>query len=150
MYRCVSAYALELRLSCTDPLVWSVLKQETIPGVSHRLCTWFGCALFILWLLQWQHTNHTIAMDLIVYPNYIFIRDLTPGFNGLGKGNCKTRRETFIFWDLVRFILEDWQWYGRIWGQWVAAKPQKDETKCNPCVYIAFCAVYVWFAGSTG
>ena len=26
--------------------------------------------------------------------NYIFILDLTPGFNGLGKGNSKTRRET--------------------------------------------------------
>ena len=32
---------------------------------------------------------------------YIFILDLTPGFNGLGKGNCKTRRKTFKFWDLV-------------------------------------------------
>ena len=27
--------------------------------------------------------------------NYIFIFDLTPGFTGLGKENCKTRRETF-------------------------------------------------------
>ena len=24
--------------------------------------------------------------------NYIFILDLTPGFNGLGKDNCKTRQ----------------------------------------------------------
>ena len=39
--------------------------------------------------------------------NYIFILDLTPGFNGLGKGNCKTRRETLTFGDLVRFILRD-------------------------------------------
>ena len=31
--------------------------------------------------------------------NYIFILDLTPGFNGLGKDNCKTRRETFKHWD---------------------------------------------------
>ena len=37
----------------------------------------------------------------------MFILDLTPNFNGLGKGNCKPRRETFRFWDLVRFILED-------------------------------------------
>ena len=29
--------------------------------------------------------------------NYIFILDLTPGFFGLGKDNCKTRRETFNF-----------------------------------------------------
>ena len=31
--------------------------------------------------------------------NYIFILDLTPGFIGLGKDNCKTRREVFKFGD---------------------------------------------------
>ena len=38
--------------------------------------------------------------------NYIFILDLTPGFNGLVKGNCKMRRESFKCWYLVRLILE--------------------------------------------
>ena len=38
--------------------------------------------------------------------NNIFILDLTPGFIELGKDNCKTKRETFRFWDLVRLILE--------------------------------------------
>ena len=38
--------------------------------------------------------------------NYVFILDLTPGFIGLGKDNCKTRRETFKFGDLVRLILD--------------------------------------------
>ena len=38
--------------------------------------------------------------------NYIFILDLTPGFNGLGKDNCKTRRESFTFWSLLRLIFE--------------------------------------------
>ena len=38
--------------------------------------------------------------------NYIFIFDLTPGFNGLGKDNCKTRRETFKFGDLVYYIFD--------------------------------------------
>ena len=38
--------------------------------------------------------------------NYIFILDLTLGFIGLGKDNCKTSRETFKFGDLVRLILE--------------------------------------------
>ena len=33
--------------------------------------------------------------------NCIFILDLTPGFNGLGKDNCRTRWETFRFWDSV-------------------------------------------------
>ena len=38
--------------------------------------------------------------------NYIFILDLTPGFNILHKDNGKTRREAFQFWNLVRLKLE--------------------------------------------
>ena len=38
--------------------------------------------------------------------NYIFILNLTPDFNGMGKDNHKMRREAFKFWDLVRLILE--------------------------------------------
>ena len=34
--------------------------------------------------------------------NNIFILDLAPGFIGLGKDSCKTRRETFTFWELLR------------------------------------------------
>ena len=36
--------------------------------------------------------------------NCIFILNLTPNFNGLSKDNCKTRRETFKFWDVVQLI----------------------------------------------
>ena len=42
--------------------------------------------------------------------NYIFIPDLTYGFNGLGKDNCKMRWETFGFWNLMHLILEVWQY----------------------------------------
>ena len=42
--------------------------------------------------------------------NYIFILNLTPGINGLGKDKCKKRQETFKFLDLVWIILEIW-WY---------------------------------------
>ena len=42
-------------------------------------------------------------------PNHIFIIGLTPGFNGLGKDNCKTWRETFKFWNLVHPISEIWR-----------------------------------------
>ena len=35
------------------------------------------------------------------YFNYIFILYLTPGFNGLDKDSCKTRRETFKVWHLM-------------------------------------------------
>ena len=38
--------------------------------------------------------------------NYIFILNLTPGFNGLSEDNCTRIQETFKFWDLVRLILE--------------------------------------------
>ena len=38
--------------------------------------------------------------------NYIFILNLTPGFNGLSEDNCKRIQETFKLWDLVRLILE--------------------------------------------
>ena len=37
---------------------------------------------------------------------YIFIIDLTPGFNWLHNNNYKTEREKFKLWDLVRFILD--------------------------------------------
>ena len=43
--------------------------------------------------------------------NYIFILHLTLGLNMLGKDNCKPRRETFRFWDLVRVILEILRYY---------------------------------------
>ena len=42
--------------------------------------------------------------------NYIFILDLTPGFSGLGKDNCKTRRETGNLGELVRLMLEIWRY----------------------------------------
>ena len=39
--------------------------------------------------------------------NYIFILHFTPGFNGLGKDNYKTRRDTFMFRDWMRLIYCD-------------------------------------------
>ena len=47
--------------------------------------------------------------------NYIFILNLTRGLNGLGKGNYKTRRETFTLWDLVRLIAKVWRYCWTIW-----------------------------------
>ena len=39
--------------------------------------------------------------DAILLIGYIFILDLTPGFNRLNKDNGKTRRESFQFCDLI-------------------------------------------------
>ena len=44
---------------------------------------------------------------------YILNCDLTHVFSGLGKDNCKTRRETFKFCDLLSFILQVWISFGR-------------------------------------
>ena len=41
--------------------------------------------------------------------NYIFILNLTHGFNRLGEDNCKTRQEACKFWDLMCLISEIWQ-----------------------------------------
>ena len=57
----------------------------------------------------WSHRCSWSSADRHCY-NYIFILDFTPGFNGLGKDNCKTRRETFKFWDSVQLILDIWQY----------------------------------------
>ena len=42
-----------------------------------------------------DHSNVSGSIACRRCSNYIFILDLTPSFNGLGKDNRKTRRETF-------------------------------------------------------
>ena len=56
-----------------------------------------------------DHSDEVGASPVGAAP-HIFILDSTPGFNRLHKDNCKTRWETFKFWDLVCLILEIW-WY---------------------------------------
>ena len=60
---------------------------------------------FSRWLNCWS-LRCSWSIDCRRCSNYIFILNLTPGFNGLGKDNCKVGREAFKFWDLVRLILE--------------------------------------------
>ena len=48
--------------------------------------------------------------------NYIFILNLTLGFNWLVKDNCKTRWETFKFWDLMHLILEILRYMHILWN----------------------------------
>ena len=47
--------------------------------------------------------------------NHIFILNLTPGFNGLGKDIYKMRREAFKFWDSVRLIIETLRYCEYLW-----------------------------------
>ena len=51
-----------------------------------------------------DHPDEVGASPVSAAP--IFILNLTPGFSGLGRDNCKTRRESFKFGDLVHLILE--------------------------------------------
>ena len=51
-----------------------------------------------------SNIRRTLVGNEIV-DHYIFILNLTPGFNGLGKDDCKARQEIFMFGDSVRLIL---------------------------------------------
>ena len=83
------------------------------------------------WLLTAYHQTNVIGLiSILLYRKVSNIRrtlmgnklvvgaaptassfsNLTPCFNGLGKNNRKTRRETFMFWDWVRLILDNWRY----------------------------------------
>ena len=47
--------------------------------------------------------------------NYIFILDLRPYFNGVGR-DYKTRRKTFRFCVLFRFVLEVWRYVYQLYS----------------------------------
>ena len=53
-----------------------------------------------------DHSDVVGASPVGTAPTDIFILDLTPGFSGIGRDNCKTRWESFEFCDLVQLILE--------------------------------------------
>ena len=65
---------------------------------SHMNRQWNYWSLRCSWSIACRHCS-----------NYIFILDLTPGFNILHKDNCKMRRETFKFGYLVCFIIDTWR-----------------------------------------
>ena len=53
-----------------------------------------------------DHSDVVGASPVGAAPTTSSFFDLTPGLKGLGKDNCKTRRETFNFGDLVHLILQ--------------------------------------------
>ena len=69
--------------------------------------------------------------------NYIFILDLTSGFKGLGKGDFKTRWESFKFWDLVRLILETLLYFQYLFVLIHVAECDYERFQClSPLLYI--------------
>ena len=77
---------------------WPFTKCEISCQTSNITCTFDGNkivgSLRCIWSIAYRCCS-----------TYIFILDLTPGFNILGGGNRKTRQESFRFWDLVCLIL---------------------------------------------
>ena len=61
---------------------------------------------------KWNYSSIRCSWSIVYRrcPHYIFILDFTPGFDGLVKANCKTRRETFKFWNLMRLLIEMWRY----------------------------------------
>ena len=59
---------------------------------------------------EFAHLSKSSVIACRRCSNSIFILNLTPGVNGLGRDNYKTIRETFMFWDWVRLILENWRY----------------------------------------
>ena len=81
-----------------------ILKLALHIWLTHICVIQLGCR-------QTSNVSHTLDSRLEQrLTNNILILDLTPGFNALGKFNCKTRRGTFKCCDLVWLILEAW-WY---------------------------------------
>ena len=93
-------------------IIIHVLKLHVTPRIEGqvKLMLWMRhvqsdlCRQLAYWSLRFSWSSACRS-------NYVFILDFTPGFNELGKDNCKTRRETFKFWDLVRLILEVWRYH---------------------------------------
>ena len=55
---------------------------------------------------QTSNISHTLVCNKIA--------DHSLGFNILHKDKCKAKRETFMFWDYVRLILEIWWCFANI------------------------------------
>ena len=79
---------------------------------------------FQMWLVchQISNTSRTLVGNKVVdhsdvvgawpvgaAPTTSSFLDLTPGCNRLRNNNCRTRWETFKFWNLMRLILEIWR-----------------------------------------
>ena len=64
------------------------------------------------WAKKWGPTCDRDISNSAIYTTAMYRAYTVHGFKRLGKDNCKTRRETFKFWDLACLILEIW------WYQW--------------------------------
>ena len=113
------ANALELRLSCTKPLIWVCLgiwitteklsemgPTQAIPGTSSYYRQVSNIQLHLSRQLNCWSLRCGWSITCRSYSNCIFILHFTCSFNILRKDNCKASRQTFVVLGLVQLILE--------------------------------------------
>ena len=83
--------------------IWMIRNHIYYPQTSDIRCTLVGNKMV-------DHSDVVGAAPAIAASTTSSFFNLTPGLNGLGKDNCKTRRETLKFLDLVHLTLEVWQY----------------------------------------
>ena len=122
---------------------WSDLNQDSKNAFckqnrEYLLMTLMSLQIGMIWIKEYRivfNIRRTLVGKKIVDHSdvvgaaptgYIFILNLTPGFNGLGKDNYKTRRETFMFWDWVRLILDNLRYYFVLWSHIRLTSPWSD------------------------
>ena len=83
---------------CTESMATRIIcRQRQTSNISHTL-------------LSNRNVDHPNVVGVSRCSNHIFIVAVTPDFNRMHKYNCKTRRETFTFWDLMRHMSKSWRY----------------------------------------
>ena len=97
-------FALDTRRTCQSVTVFIDFNTTPICMIYHQVPIIYK-TYFSRQLNNWSlRCSWSIACRRCF--NYIFIFNLTLCFNILRLDNCKPRRETFKFWNLLRLILE--------------------------------------------
>ena len=104
------------------PIIYQDISKHCESEVGSRVKGKLLCNPRLLWTIPRTYTLRQNSMTHKYYyrqvssacrrcSNYIFILNLTSGFNGLGIDNYKMRREAFMLWDLVRIILDNLRYF---------------------------------------
>ena len=100
-----------------DPCVWITAARPTNRQRGWRV---FPRSLLNSLLNGFRNCSYVLsAKTCNKISNYIFICHLALGFNILRKDNCKPRRETFKFWELVSLILENLRYFWVLKWDWL-------------------------------
>ena len=141
-------------LGCFNPLIWIKGNQISIANVMVVIfvvgipCLYVPSNLSYKTHLRRQQNCWSLRCSWSIAcrrcSTYILILDLIPGFNGLGKDNCKTIRVSFKLWNLVHLILEV-LWY--IPDGWHFSRQEFYERNIGILMQISIKLVHIY--GST-